>query len=366
MKPWLWMTLCLGCLAVAGCRTNQARTMLERESRQWEEQYYIAQDRLEECQCMLDAALGSDRELEKPAGRFGPSGSPTAGKTPADMAPPSIQGLSEDRFQKSPPASFKSEPPSGLEEVEPPANSLPDQPDADSIAPPYNPGPAIKLPGGNSDQKSMPEAPRFQPPGPKSPAPKSPLSLSGDSREVAHVELIGMSSDGFNADGRPGDEGIQFVLQPRDGDGRPIAATGPVSVVVVDPLPAGKSVRVARWDLSARQTAGYLDRSPQGFHFRLPWPSTEPKHSRLRLFTRYTTSDGRVIEAAKAIEVNLPGQQAPARAIARPPRQTNQQIAQQAAPPDRPRVAAAQPRQSKPSSQRPTSRQRPVWSPERH
>ena len=374
MKPWLWMALCLVCLAAAGCRANAYRTALEQESRQWEERYYIAQDRLEECQSMLDAAMDrGDCQADCAGGRFlpsQPSGGPSAqSKTPAALAPPSIQGLSDDGFQKSPPSSLQS--PGKLEEVALPAGGLPlpattvpDAVDPDSTAPPYNPGGSNELPGLEQDDL-RPENPQPDLPGDKRDLDiKLPLDSSSDSRDVTRVELIAMSSDGYDADGRPGDDGIQFILQPQDDDGRPIAAAGPVSVVVVDPLPEGKSVRVARWDLSTRQTAGYFDRSPQGFHLKLPWPAKDPKHTKLRLFTRYMTFDGRKIEADKTIEVDIDGKrQTPGEKVAKPLRQIEQPYRYR----ETPRVAVQTPRQTddSSSSRPPVSRRRPVWSPER-
>ncbi len=383
MKPWVLMTLCLACSAAAACRSNSYRTTLEQESRQWEERFYVAQDRLEECENMLEAALQRNSELENAAGRGGGASGPAVSKSPGSLEPPSIEGFSPDRLQKSPPdklnrgASGKRD----FEEVAPPADGSAGQSEADSVAPPFNPpAPGQKSPQDFNDSKPLPEAPQFEPSAPAAPGeprrleepilpglePQTPPAdrntgvddypaLPDDNREVAQVEIIGMASDGFEADGRAGDDGVQFVLQPRDGQGRPIDAAGPISVVIVDPLPEGKSVRVARWDLTTRQAAGYHDPSLQGFHLQLPWPASQPKHSRLRLFVRYTTADGRNVQAEKEIAVNLLDGRRPAESVARrdPPVQPGV-----AAPVYQERVLA-QPPQSEPR------RKRPEWSPER-
>ncbi len=339
MKPWLWTMLCLGCLALAGCRANSYQTMLEQESRQWEDRFYVVKDRLDQCQAVLDATRQRNRELEGDVG--GPTSSDLhdaiifpglKSKSSGALAPPSIEGISSDRFQKVTPDSLPLKTPEKIE----PGNS---QPPATSPPQPGSDAPLFK------ELDSSPKTDMYR-----------GSSLSGDSREVARIELIGMTTDGYDSDSRPGDDGVRFVLQPRDTNGKTVDAAAPISIVVVDPLPQGKSVRLARWDLTPQQAAGYHDRSPRGFHLRLPWPGATPKHSRLRLFARYTTADGREVQAEKAITVAIAGEQAPNWSIDPPPELS--QLPTTATPqarqqPDQPRVAA-QPR-----------RKRPVWSPDR-
>ena len=43
-------------------------------------------------------------------------------------------------------------------------------------------------------------------------------------------------------------------------------------------------------------------------HLELPWPADPPVHGQLYLFVRYTTSDGRKLQAEGPIEIGLPGQ----------------------------------------------------------
>ncbi len=440
MKPWRWMMLCLGCLALAGCRANSYRTMLEQESRQWEDRYYVVKDRLDECQAVLESTRQKNLELEQASGcpgsvkGSGSSGLRDAlifpglmgkssggkasgtGRPSGPLTPPSIEGFSSDRFQKIEPDTPTAE------EIRPgdpqKPNALPVDPD--SVAPPFMPtAPKQSLapPAGASSESYRDGGPGSEAPPFKQPAPSKPLkhceprklqdpvlppdtkiklpgdqstpkpqakrsmNLSGDSSQVARIELIGLPSDGYNLDGRPGDDGVQFVLQPRDQNGKTLDAAGPISIVIVDPLPAGKSTRLARWDLTPGQAAGYYDRSPQGFHLRLPWPASTPKHSRLRLFARYTTADGRKVQAEKAISVALATDKTPNWGIDPPPQLSQSTATQQSPvtphstltiqsppavtpqPQQRPRVAA-QTRQAKPPKA-PPRRKRPVWSPDR-
>ena len=345
MKPWLWTMLCLGCLALAGCRANSYQTMLEQESRQWEDRFYVVKDRLDQCQAELDASRQRNRELEGDVG--GPSSSDLhdalifpglKSKSGGALAPPSVEGMSSDRFQKVAPDSLPLKTP---EKIESGNSQLP----STSPNEPGSDAPLFK----ELDSSPKPDMNRGS-------------NRSGDSREVARIELIGMSTDGYDSDFRPGDDGVQFVLQPRDANGKAVDAAAPISIVVVDPLPQGKSVRLARWDLTPQQAAGYYERSPRGFHLRLPWPGATPQHSRLRLFARYTTADGRKVQAEKAITVAIADEQRPNWSIDPPP-----ELSQSTATPQSPTTATPQARQQpdQPRVAAQPQRKRPPWSPDR-
>jgi hypothetical protein len=67
---------------------------------------------------------------------------------------------------------------------------------------------------------------------------------------------------------------------------------------------------VARWDLSARETAGMFRRlalEASGIALELPWPADPPKHGRLELFVRFITSDRRELEARQQLDLTPPG-----------------------------------------------------------
>ena len=103
------------------------------------------------------------------------------------------------------------------------------------------------------------------------------------------------------------------VIEPRDARGRLVDAPADIQVVVLDPERRGPEPRVARWDITAAEAAARLgDPSEPGIHLNLPWPDRPPTHSKLRLFVRYLTSDGRKLEANRFVEV------ASSRRIARP------------------------------------------------
>ena len=131
------------------------------------------------------------------------------------------------------------------------------------------------------------------------------------------ITLNRLSVGGWDADGRAGDDGIFLLIEPRDAEGQMIAAAGPISVVLLDRGLPGEAARVARWDLTAHQAAAYFRRMPagDGIYLELPWPSAPPVHSHLHLFVRFTTRDGRNLEANRELDITLAGQ-APAVTLA--------------------------------------------------
>ena len=83
-------------------------------------------------------------------------------------------------------------------------------------------------------------------------------------------------------------------------------APGDLSIVVVDPALEGRAARIARWDFEADELPDHVRRNRDGgsLQFELPWP-TQPQHNDLRVFARFTTYDGRRLEANLPIDVPL-------------------------------------------------------------
>ena len=83
-------------------------------------------------------------------------------------------------------------------------------------------------------------------------------------------------------------------------------APGDLSIVVVDPALEGRAARIARWDFEADELSDHVRRNRDGgsLQFELPWP-TQPQHNDLRVFARFTTYDGRRLEANLPIDVPL-------------------------------------------------------------
>jgi hypothetical protein len=124
---------------------------------------------------------------------------------------------------------------------------------------------------------------------------------------VAQITLHPALTGGIGSGVRASDEGLLVVVEPRDFGGNIVNAPGNISVALLDPALSGEQARLARWDFAAAETQGMIRTgSQQGIHLRLPWVST-PAHDRLKVFVRYTTRDGRKLQAERLIAVALDG-----------------------------------------------------------
>jgi len=195
-----------------------------------------------------------------------------------------------------------------------------------------------------------------------------------------------------------GEEALCVLIEPRDRQGRLVAAAAPLSIVVLDHRAQGAAARVARWDLSADDIRALGQTSQdQGIYLELPWPAPPrtgngpSPQAQLEVFVRYTTADGRKLEARGPLDrqVVTGGRDAPSHWNALPPgtlpppseeappfvfadKAPATPLAAEAllAPPDE--TAAVAPRSRRATSPPPSdadadlTAQRPTWSPYRY
>lgn len=402
MRAWLAAIIGLGCLAAtAGCggHAKYANLALEEENRQLEDVIYQQQAELERTHQALEACRQA-----KPVGP--PPGAAGVVPPPA-LVPPVVP--------RKPGAPDTSRPPVMVEMPSAPTTQVPDTL-KETEAPPFlggqgkpsrlNEAPTLQLPATpeNAPRLEMPEPqpsdkrapqPLRNPSGEAIPAPASENSTQGRRRlpgngvasaQVAEITLNDAMTGGCQTDPERGDRGIGLLLEPRDGNGRLIAAPASVSVVVLDPAMQGQAARVARWDFSAEQLAPLYRKgsSGEGFHLEMLWPAAPPVHEELHLFVRYVTSDGRRLETQRQIRVAVAGsgsqgltadrrgsppvgpngertwQQRPSSPTPAAPAEPLRLSSRAASPVPRDAAALPPPRETSPS--KPT---RPVWSPER-
>ncbi len=306
------------CLALPACRSgpNQAVSLLERELRDQEDEIYRLRKRLERCQeeatsSASEASASEPRERDeigpklfldfsgaKPAKGISRPPKPTeqTTETPEPGAAPRWNGSAASSDGSS-------------------SESLPDILRMPSDGPATESGlPDLDESGEGSprENESDPNGPDPNEPDPNEPDPNGPDPTSPtdqvDNRQVKRIVLNPQFSGGYDADGEPGHEGIVVVIEPRDADGRPVDAPADASVVIIDPAIADETGRVARWDLTAAETArlfGRTSRAP-GMQLALRWPAGPPIHPDVRLFVRYTTSDGRMLQADMPMRIDLP------------------------------------------------------------
>lgn len=306
MKTWPWMMVC-ATVVLAGCRTDPRIALLEREMRQLEDKNYQLQFTLEDSQRALQqcrqgkgpgatrsgmdaAAAANDRAPARPATE--PSGAPTT------VAPPDVE------FPTTPGQAIM---PDTLRTPSTPA--LKAAPAAPPTPPPTAP------PASAPTRGPVPgPAPKFTPSSQSRPAAEPSLGRvpTIDSSLVHSIALNRALTGGYRPAGRPADEGVSVFVELRDARGRPVRATGPISVVLLDRQEKGEAARVGRWDFSAQETATQFTQAMegQGIHLEMPWSDSPPAHDRLQVHVRFTTTDGRKLEAHQAIEVQLRDQAA--------------------------------------------------------
>ncbi len=134
---------------------------------------------------------------------------------------------------------------------------------------------------------------------------------------------LGRGTGGHDADHCPGDEALQVVLEPRDGDDHVVKVPGQVQVTALDIHPQGVKTLLSCWELGPEELrkawkAGLFS---TGYVLVLPWKSW-PTHEQVRVVAKLVLSDGRVFEADKDVKVRpqpgagpasvLPGSAAPA------------------------------------------------------
>jgi hypothetical protein len=300
-------------LALAGCRTDPSITLLERQNRMLEDEVYRLRGALQDYEdgtsqnCV--ATEGADgapvrgdawrsRESAGPDESVGPKRGKSSSKQ--SLGGPVVELPGEAQPPGEVPETFRR--PVGTRAPAAPEKSnaprTPMQPDAP--AGPNLPGPQGSNRTGAGRTSSVNPAGDFQ------------LVAQADSRDVAQLVLNQMLTGGYSAAGRTGDNGVLVVIEPRDSKGRRLEAPGDVAVMLVDPSKNGREAKLARWDFPAVETAKLFRGSgiARGMYVECPWPERQPDNNSLHLYVRYTTRDGRKLEADQYVDIALPGEKA--------------------------------------------------------
>jgi hypothetical protein len=342
MKTWQWSVVALACLAAAACRSDPNIPYLERDLRLQEDRIYQLKALREDDEAVLDSCRRENATLRKrlaeaeesprgsrpssepqaaprwsgPAGTPGPLvnppavdlGAPTT-EVPETFKPrartkPAERSIAPDADSKAPPAKPATEAPRAKPTAEKPAAAAP----ADEAA---MSGPALVPEAADEQPAEIPRTATFPVVAPGTvpvvaPA-KTGLSPS-DNKQVQKIVLNHLLTGGYNTSGRSGHDGVMVVIEPRNAAGEVLTAPGDLSVVVIDPAIEGEESRVARWDFTADEVAARFRKTivANGIQLEMPWPADPPQNEDLHVFVRYTTSDGRKLQAEKPIKVKPP------------------------------------------------------------
>jgi len=172
--------------------------------------------------------------------------------------------------------------------------------------------PSIEVPLLEVPSATKPSEPLPVPAGPRDILKQTSMestSATPADKKVTHLFLNPVQTTAADFDGQPGDDGLRVVLEPRNAAGQFVSEAGPVSIVVLDPERIGDAARIARWDFDQTAMRQLLAASSgREIKLEVPWPASAPTASKLKLFVRYETSDGRRLQADREIFVVPPGQ----------------------------------------------------------
>jgi hypothetical protein len=363
MKSWQLAVLGLAPLLVAGCRTDPAIPVLERELYRKDQEINQLRWQIEDMQDAGNACpeqgIVRDRGSEE--------------REPESRSYRNHRGSNGMK----PPETELGTPTRGVPRSLTPGASLP------SDVPPVPEGIQGPTGGGSSD-----DGPRFEGDADRfssrparvtmaSANSATPFRPSGDSRRVAAIAIDPAISGGIGSGDASGDRGLLVAVQPRDARGRLVDAPAEIHVTAFDQSLRGESARIGRWDFSPAETASLFCRTVNGaaIHLAMGWPDRPPTHNKLQLFVRYVTADGRRLDASQAVEIALPGERSARWTPVERPAEERPRRAEpreeRGPPPDswRPNETPTARRSEPPpyiASRTPDpGPERPVWSPER-
>ncbi len=138
--------------------------------------------------------------------------------------------------------------------------------------------------------------------------PVDPRFSPADSAQVLGLRSIalGRGTGGLDEDGRPGDEALQVLVEPKDTDGHTVKVPGTLFVQALGVTPEGLKQVQSSWEIppdELRRTwkSGLLS---TGYSLVLPW-KTWPSTEKVRVVARLILADGRAFEAEKDITVRV-------------------------------------------------------------
>jgi hypothetical protein len=117
---------------------------------------------------------------------------------------------------------------------------------------------------------------------------------------------LGRGTGGVDNDNLPGDEALQVVVEPRDGDDHVVKVPGSLHITATEINAQGLKHALCWWALTPEQlrptwTQGLLS---TGYTVVLPW-TVFPHCEKVRVLVQFKLADGRCFEADKDVKVRL-------------------------------------------------------------
>jgi hypothetical protein len=117
---------------------------------------------------------------------------------------------------------------------------------------------------------------------------------------------LGRGTGGYDGDNRPGDEALQVVVEPRDGEDHVVKVTGSLHVTAIEINPQGLKRPLCWWSLTPEQLRANWKQGllTTGYTLVLPW-TVFPQTETIRVLVQFKLADGRCFEADKDLRVRL-------------------------------------------------------------
>jgi hypothetical protein len=279
---------------ICGCKSDVHHQLLERELRLQEDQIYCLQDKLQTQYYELDTLTDENASLRKQLGIIDDSSSNTKLPSPTSAQPllvpphvdvPSFDGGGSNSNSNGP--VFGADPPStsGSQKS---SNSLPN-PSGDMAPPTLEGVPPLPQDSGKRGASR----------------PIRQLSFAesvGHQSDLTHLVINHEKTVCYDADGDGFPEGVTLVVEPRDADERLVTTAGDIYVAAYEPTATAQEASLGRqfaeWTIPAAKAHQHFRRTSRarGLHFVLPWPTTAPEKTPIRISVQLTQFDGSTIE----------------------------------------------------------------------
>ena len=142
------------------------------------------------------------------------------------------------------------------------------------------------------------------------------ISFQEDKSEplIAAIAINPNASRGEDIDGRPGDDGLNLLIETKTKLGEVVDGVGTVTVQVTDPTSINGSGVVGEWTFLPYETELFLSRdefNQRGILLHLPWEDQIPQGSLIGVNVIFETSDGRKLRTSASMQITPPTASAP-------------------------------------------------------
>lgn len=139
----------------------------------------------------------------------------------------------------------------------------------------------------------------------QAPCPPEGMTTSRGGLHARDITL-GVGTGGYDADGKPGDEGLQVILVPKDDDGSALKIPGRLVIAAYGVARDGTKSPIGLWEIPPEKLRVYWQTGllSTGYKLALQWHQA-PATEKVRVVVQLTTLDGKTYETDKDITVRL-------------------------------------------------------------